>query len=192
MTRPIDYSMSKICEQCGSIFYRDKRNTKKYWATAKFCSRQCSSQSWSASRRNDEITRERFFSNVQKQSTGCWSWSGSVKDDGRGVLCVSGRQTYASHVSLALHGRPLPKGKIACHTCDNKNCVNPSHLYAGTPAQNSRDAVLRGQIHWRKLTKSSVLEIRSSGLSINDLSEKHGVTPAAIRKVINRTTWKHV
>lgn len=30
-------------------------------------------------------------------------------------------------------------GKLACHHCDNKPCVEPTHLYAGTHFDNARD-----------------------------------------------------
>jgi hypothetical protein len=44
-------------------------------------------------------------------------------------------------------GKPIPKGMLVCHRCDNKSCVRPGHLYIGTPADNSRDAVARQPIN---------------------------------------------
>ena len=40
-------------------------------------------------------------------------------------------------------GRPMRPGYYALHTCDYKSCVNPDHLYEGTPADNMQDLVLR-------------------------------------------------
>lgn len=47
----------------------------------------------------------------------------------------------AHRVALEIKlGRPLRRGRIACHTCLNKWCGNPAHLYEGTYSQNSSDA----------------------------------------------------
>ena len=42
-------------------------------------------------------------------------------------------------------GRPIAPGMFALHTCDNRRCVNPDHLYEGTAGQNARDRAARGR-----------------------------------------------
>ena len=39
----------------------------------------------------------------------------------------------------------------ALHHCDNPWCVEPSHLYAGSPAQNMADKVARGRARGNRL-----------------------------------------
>jgi hypothetical protein len=39
----------------------------------------------------------------------------------------------------------MPDGTIACHTCDNPRCCNPTHLYAGTYKDNNHDMHERGR-----------------------------------------------
>ncbi len=56
------------------------------------------------------------------------------------------RMRTANNVALEIVlGRPLKPQHGALHTCDNTKCVNPNHLYEGTPRQNSADMVARGR-----------------------------------------------
>lgn len=38
-----------------------------------------------------------------------------------------------------MHNGHLPHALYICHKCNNKKCVNPKHLYAGTAKDNARD-----------------------------------------------------
>lgn len=86
----------------------------------------------------------RFWARVQK-SDGCWLWTGCVTAQGYGEMSVNGHPTTMHRYSYELHHGPIPKGLFVCHTCDVKRCVRPDHLYAGTVADNARDAVQRGR-----------------------------------------------
>lgn len=41
--------------------------------------------------------------------------------------------------------RPLVAGEWVLHRCDISECVNPHHLYAGTPVDNRRDMLERSR-----------------------------------------------
>lgn len=86
-------------------------------------------------------------------NTGCWLWDGATHPKGYGQIRHEGRTARATHVSLMLAGRTAPDaGLYACHTCDVPSCVNPDHLYWGTPKQNQGDRRARTGHHYADRT----------------------------------------
>lgn len=124
--------------------------------------------------------------------TGCWNWALAVNPDGYGQAKLAGvalranRMAYAAKASLTPAQMAAMKGVTVCHTCDNPLCVNPAHVYSGTPSSNMRDKVLRGRASGggrAKLTDTQAAEIIRryvAGETAEALAAVYGVTKQAV------------
>lgn len=93
---------------------------------------------------------KRFWPKVRvSDEYSCWEWVGSKDACGYGVLFRSDRtapRMFKAHrLSWEIHNGPIPNGLHVLHKCDNPKCVNPSHLWLGTQADNNKDRDAKGR-----------------------------------------------
>jgi hypothetical protein len=133
----------------------------------------------------------------------CWPWLGNTDPGGYGQLVLGGGAHKAHRVARVLANGAIPPSGIArslsvCHSCDNRLCVNPAHLWVGTDRDNVQDMVRKGRIqrgekHYAaKLTEDQVKAIRADPRSLRVLGALYGVSPSTIGTVRKPENWPSV
>lgn len=162
---------------------------------------------------------ERFWSKADKSGE-CWLWTSAIGDDGYGLFGVyraehrrmfgATRTMRAHRLAWMLTNGPIPAGMLICHRCDVPLCVNPAHLFLGTPSDNMRDMHGKGR-NWQRLKPQRIVrgdrkpnarlssesvrvlrEMRARGDSYATIARTLGVGRTTVEQVVRGLTWRHV
>jgi hypothetical protein len=163
-----------------------------------------------------KLVEERFWSKVNiLGEDDCWEWQAGSRGEGYGAFKYE-RKTIDSHrfVWFLLYGE-FPN-LLVCHTCDNRKCCNPRHLFLGTYQDNVDDMISKNrhafgdkngfrthpenvkrgtQVALAKLNEEKVIDIRKrikDGESTISIARLYGVDGGAIRSIKRRDTWSWV
>jgi predicted XRE-type DNA-binding protein len=80
--------------------------------------------------------------------SGCHIWMGNLSEKGYGLF-INNRKTIRVHRYIyEIEKGSIPPGMYVCHTCDVPSCINPNHLFVGTPADNSLD--MKNKNRWKR------------------------------------------
>lgn len=130
----------------------------------------------------------------------CLIWNGALTTTGYGHVRVGGYDARLPRLVLELATCAHPSSDYALHLCDNKRCVELTHLYWGDFAQNMADMAMRGMAacgerHWNaRLKEEEVRAIRELGdtLTRGEAARRFGVSASTITSIVNRRRWRHM
>lgn len=142
----------------------------------------------------------------RRDDASCWPWIGTRNNKGYGMFMVtSPKKIPASRASWMLFRGEIPAGMSVCHECDNPACVNPSHLFLGTHADNMHDmhnkkrhkyvAHVGSKNGFARLDESKVSTIKAmlrAGVTHKAIAKTFGVAASGISHIASGKSWKHV
>jgi hypothetical protein len=156
---------------------------------------------------------DEFWSRAERTPNGCWEWHGARSGQYR-MVSFDGKTIGAHRAAWLMAKGAIPDGMFVCHRCDNPPCVNPEHLFLGTPTDNVHDMLNKGRHvpptgmrNWAarnperargerngtaKLTDAQVAEIKSAladGARPAALAETYGVKSATIYAIRRGDNW---
>ena len=143
----------------------------------------------------EEGISQKFWSNVDQSSDGCWEWLGKLTDTGRGRFSIGrryGLSTNASRTAYILTYGKIPSLSQVLHKCDNPKCCNPIHLFLGDPQKNMRDKVLRGRIPTfssYKLNFELAEQIRKDPRHRVKIAQEYGISLAMVSRIRRSKSW---
>lgn len=124
----------------------------------------------------------------------CWNWRNAGTH--YGTLYLGKLHIAAHRASWIIHAKEIiPSGKLICHKCDVRCCVNPYHLFVGTPSENMQDMVNKGRGNrGRKntLTRAQAKKTRISEEPVQVLADRFGVGYGVVYAARYGYSWKHM
>lgn len=197
---PLATGRMKPCAHCGTGFWcSPSKDVGGSLPERKYCGNPCVRAAKAPSEAKAQAS---FWSRVDKNGD-CWIYKGSLFWNGYGHVNYL-RKDYGAHQLAWILTHGDTKGMHVLHTCDNRPCCNPDHLFLGTIQDNAADKVRKrrhafGERSRRnKLTEAQVREILANppkqglGGNVLEYANRYGVGRGAINQILRGNYWKHI
>lgn len=147
-----------------------------------------------------EKAKIRFHPKVNKTES-CWLWVGAKNGNGYGLFLFEGKMRLAHRVSWILTNGAI-RGPRNCvlHKCDNPPCVNPSHLFLGSMADNAKDRDQKGRTARMYGEASKITKLTERDIYLIDkfyaeypntttIARIFGVDRRTIARIVSGESW---
>lgn len=155
---------------------------------------------------NEEKYRRKLLDrSLPEPNTGCRLWLGALDGKGRGHLRIDKKDVSAHRLSYELFVGPIPDGLCVCHKCDVGHCIEPSHFFLGTKADNNRDCVAKKRDFHRfgvengsaKIDDEEVVRLiriryRTEDITQSKLASELGISQQLVSAIVRREVWRRV
>lgn len=145
-----------------------------------------------------------YFWPKTKKKGACLFWKGGVDPKtGYGKFVWEGKTYYSHRFSYLLCVGEIPKDILVCHCCDNRPCVEPTHLWLGSHKENSNDMISKNRHNKKpnvigtahplsKLDEEKIQIIRKDKRPCAIIAIDFSVSPTLIWNIKKYKTWKHI
>lgn len=132
---------------------------------------------------------------VAENEDPCWLWDGAVGSDDYGKFRSGNSMSSAHRYAYELFKGPIPEDLCVLHRCDTPLCVNPTHLFLGTKADNSADMMRkeRHQHSARKLSREQVRDLKRQlrdGVPKTELARRFDICRSTVQDIASGDAWK--
>ena len=127
----------------------------------------------------------RFISKLKLHAneSDCWFYIGGKLSNGYGIFDEEGKSRLAHRWFYGEGVAKIPPGMRVLHSCDQRACVNPFHLFLGSAKDNSEDMVSKGRNRVKKRTPRPISEQELRDIRV---SSRRGESCYSIAKRLSR------
>lgn len=136
----------------------------------------------------DKDQQFQFNSRIYKPiDSDCWIYT-VTNHHGYGHMTID-KVTYAAHrLAYEMSYGPFDTELFVLHTCDNKACVNPKHLFLGTHIDNMKDMIAKGRHPGYHLTtpeeREKIKELAQTGKRSVEIANIFDISTRTVDRII--------